>query len=79
VNEQGISNEQQIRRVNDILHLQAMKATYCDAVDACTKDGDHAAVRLAELFDALYGRYLDEFRRTQQGWRISSVRFIQEG
>jgi ketosteroid isomerase-like protein len=147
VNEQGISNEKQITRVNDILHLQAMKATYCDAVDACTKDGDKAAARLAELltedvhadygmgplngrqavieflvgtivatndslwhsihtpridvsgdaatgqwtlmvrtrqkksttFDTLYGRYLDEFRRTQQGWRISSVRFIQEG
>jgi ketosteroid isomerase-like protein len=30
-------------------------------------------------FDTLYGRYLDEFRRTPQGWRISSVRFIQEG
>jgi ketosteroid isomerase-like protein len=30
------------------------------------------------VFDTLYGRYLDEFRRTQQGWRISSVRFIQE-
>ena len=31
------------------------------------------------VFDTLYGRYLDEFRRTQRGWRISSVRFIQEG
>jgi ketosteroid isomerase-like protein len=31
------------------------------------------------MFDTLYGRYLDEFRRTQQGWRISSIRFIQEG
>jgi ketosteroid isomerase-like protein len=28
--------------------------------------------------DTLYGRYQDEFRRTPQGWRISSVRFIQE-
>jgi hypothetical protein len=71
VNEQRISNEKQITTVNDILHLQAMKATYCDAVDACTKDSDKAAARLAELFT--------EFRRTQQGWRISSVRFIQEG
>jgi hypothetical protein len=30
-------------------------------------------------FDELFGRYLDEFRRTPKGWRISSVRFIQEG
>jgi hypothetical protein len=71
MNEQEISCERDIRRVNDILHLQAMKATYCETVDACTQDGGKAA--------ALYGRYLDEFRRTQQGWRISSVRFIQEG
>jgi ketosteroid isomerase-like protein len=139
-------NEREISRVGDILQLQAMKATYCDTVDACTKDGGKAAARLAELltedvhadygmgplngrkavveflvgtivatnesiwhaihtpridvsgdtatghwtlivrmkrkesttFDTLYGRYLDEFRRTQQGWRISSVRFIQE-
>ena len=147
MNEQKISGEQGITRVNDILHLQAMKATYCETVDACTRDGAKAAARLAELFtedvqadygmgplngrkavieflvgtivatneslwhsihspridvtgdtatghwtlmvrmkrkqstvfDTLYGRYLDEFRRTQQGWRISSVRFIQEG
>jgi ketosteroid isomerase-like protein len=147
VNEQGTSNEQQIRRANDVLHLQAMKATYCEIVDACMQDSGKAAARLAELFtedvhadygmgplngrnaaieflvgtivatndslwhsihtpridvsgdtatghwtlmvrmkhkksttfDTLYGRYLDEFRRTQQGWRISSVRFIQEG
>ena len=67
MNEQEISGEQGISRVNDILHLQAMKATYCEIVDACAQDGGKAA-RLAELF-----------RRTQQGWRISSVRFIQEG
>jgi hypothetical protein len=30
-------------------------------------------------FDTLFGRYLDEFRRTPQGWRVSSVRFIREG
>jgi hypothetical protein len=30
-------------------------------------------------FDTLYGRYVDEFRRTPQGWRISSIRFVQEG
>ena len=30
MNEQAISGEQGITRVNDILHLQAMKATYCD-------------------------------------------------
>jgi SnoaL-like domain len=29
--------------------------------------------------DELFGRYLDEFRRTPNGWRISAVRFIQEG
>src|SRR5260370_4209881 len=134
----GSVNEREISRLSDILQLQAMKATYCDAVDACTKDGGKAAARLAELFtedvyadygmgplngrnavieflvgtivatndslwhsihtpridvsgdtatghwtlmvrmkqkntttfDTLYGRYLDEFRRTQQGWRI---------
>jgi hypothetical protein len=147
VNEKGNRHEQQISRMNDILHLQAMKATYCETVDACTSDGAKAAARLAELFtedvqadygmgplngrnavieflvsaivanndslwhsihtpridvsgdaatghwtlmvrmkrkqstlfETLHGRYLDEFRRTQQGWRISSIRFIQEG
>jgi ketosteroid isomerase-like protein len=29
--------------------------------------------------DMIYGRYLDEFRRTSRGWRISAIRFIQEG
>jgi hypothetical protein len=28
--------------------------------------------------DTVIGRYQDEFRRTPRGWRISSVRFIQE-
>jgi SnoaL-like protein len=147
VNEQQMSGEQRISRVNDILHLQAMKATYCEIVDACVKDSGTAAARLAELFtedvqadygmgllngrkaaidfligtivasndslwhaihtplidvsgdtaagqwtlmvrskpkssttfNTLHGRYLDEFRRTQQGWRISSIRFVQEG
>jgi len=84
-----MSGEQKISRVNDILHLQAMKATYCEIVDACVNDGGKAAARLAELFTEdvradygmgpLNGRYLDEFRRTQQGWRISSIRFLQEG
>jgi len=60
VNEQQMSGEQKISRVNDILHLQAMKATYYG-------------------MGPLYGPYLDEFRRTQQGWRISSIRFLQEG
>ena len=82
-----MSGEQKISRVNDILHLQAMKATYCEIADACVNDGGKAAARLAELFTEdvradygmgpLNGRYLDEFRRTQQGWRISSIRFIQ--
>jgi hypothetical protein len=147
VNEPQINGGQDILRVKDILHLQAMKAIYCETVDACTADDGTAAARLAELltedvhadygmgplhgrnavieflvsaiaanndslwhsihtpridvsgdtatgrwtlmvrmkrrhstvFEALYGRYLDEFRRTQQGWRISCVRFIQEG
>ena len=29
--------------------------------------------------DMIYGRYLDEFRRTSQGWQISTIRFVQEG
>jgi hypothetical protein len=29
-------------------------------------------------FEALYGRYIDEFRRTPDGWRINSVRFIED-
>jgi ketosteroid isomerase-like protein len=29
--------------------------------------------------DVLYGRYVDELRRTPRGWLISSIRFIQEG
>jgi hypothetical protein len=33
MNEQEISCERDIRRVNDILHLQAMKATYCEIVE----------------------------------------------
>jgi len=84
-----MTGEQKISRVNDILHLQAMKATYCEIVDACVNDGGKAAARLAELFTEdvrahygmgpLNGRYLDAFRRTQQGWRISSIRFLQEG
>jgi hypothetical protein len=45
VNEQQMSGEQKISRVNDSLHLQAMKATYYEIVE----------------------------------WRISSIRFIQEG
>jgi ketosteroid isomerase-like protein len=28
--------------------------------------------------EILYGRYVDEFRRTPEGWRLSSVRFTQE-
>ncbi len=32
----------------------------------------------SEAVEILYGRYVDEFRRTPAGWRISSVRFIQE-
>jgi len=50
VNEQQMSGEQKISRVNDILHLQALKATYCEIVDACVNDGGKAAARLAELF-----------------------------
>jgi hypothetical protein len=32
VNEQQTSGEQMISRVNDILHLQAIKATYCESI-----------------------------------------------
>ncbi len=140
-------NEHEISRLSDVLRLQAIKAAYCETVDACVKDGAAAAACFGELFtedaradygmgalngrnavvrflvdaivannDALWhsiqtpridvtgdtavgrwtlivrmkrkgaatseeliGRYLDEFRRTPQGWRISSVRFLQEG
>jgi ketosteroid isomerase-like protein len=140
-------NEHQISRLSDLLQLQALKAAYCETVDACVKAGAAAAARLGDLFtedvradygmgpligrnavtgflvdaivanndalwhsihtpridvtgdtavgrwtlivrmkrkgsaafDELFGRYLDEFRRTPKGWRISSVRFIQEG
>ena len=144
--EGGRVNEHEIMRVSDILALQSMKATYCEVVDECVRNGNKSAERLSELFtedvqadygmgplngrsavveflgaisatndalwhsihtprinvtgdtavgawtlmvrtkhkgsatfDALFGRYLDEFRRTPQGWRISSIRFLQEG
>jgi hypothetical protein len=137
---------QDILRVSDILQLQAMKAIYCETVDACVAADGTAARRFGELFsedvnvdygvmrlsgrsavveflvatiagtneylwhsigtprvevsgdtaqglwtvmarmkrkggttfETLYGRYEDEFRRTPQGWRFSSVRFVQE-
>ena len=78
-------NEHEISRLSDLLHLQALKAAYCETDDACVKDGAAAAARPSELFtesatsDELFGRYLDDFRRTPKGWRMSSVRFIQEG
>ena len=139
-------NEHEIMRVSDILALQSVKATYCEVVDECVRNGNPSVERLSGLFtedvqadygmgplngrsavveflgaisatndglwhsvhtprihvtgdtavgawtlmvrtkqkgsatfDALFGRYLDEFRRTPQGWRISSVRFLQEG
>jgi hypothetical protein len=97
-------NEHEISRLSDLLQLQALKAAYCETVDACVKAGAAATARFGELFtedvradygmgplivrmrrkgsatsDELFGRYLDEFRRTPNGWRISSVRFIQEG
>jgi hypothetical protein len=82
----GLVNEQGIMKLSDIVALQSMKATYCETVDDCA--GDAAVGRwtiMARLKrrgstvpDTLYGRYQDEFRRTPQGWRISSVRFIQE-
>lgn len=94
-------NEHEISRLS-VLQLQALKATHCETVDACVKEGAAAAARFGELFtedvradhgmgpligrnavtptsDALFGRYLDDFRRTPKGWRMSSVRFIQEG
>jgi hypothetical protein len=30
-------------------------------------------------FETIIGRYLDEFRRTANGWRIRGVRFIRQG
>jgi hypothetical protein len=44
VNEQRISSEPEFSRVNDILQLQAIKATYCETVDACTQDGGKARI-----------------------------------
>ena len=38
VNETQFNYAQQISRANDSLHLQAIKATYCAAVDACAQD-----------------------------------------
>ena len=29
--------------------------------------------------EALVGRYSDEFVRTAEGWKISSIRFLEEG
>jgi ketosteroid isomerase-like protein len=140
-------NEHEISRLTDLLQLQALKAAYCETVDACVGKGGPAAASFGELFtedvradygmgpldgrnvvagflidaivanndalwhsmhtpridvtgdtavgrwtlivrmrrkgsatsDELFGRYLDEFRRTPNGWRISSVRFMQEG
>jgi hypothetical protein len=140
-------DEQEISRLSDLLRLQALKAAYCETVDACVEKGGAAAASFGDLFtedvhadygmgplngrnavtgflvdaivanndalwhsvhtpridvtgdtavgrwtlivrmkrkgsaafDELFGRYLDEFRRTPKGWRISSVRFIQEG
>jgi hypothetical protein len=89
-------NEHEISRLSDLLPLQALKAAYCETVDACVKAGAAATARLGALFtedvradwmrrkgsatsDELFGHYLDEFRRTPNGWRISPVRFIQEG
>jgi hypothetical protein len=145
--EGGNVNEHESRWPGDVMQLQTLKATYCDIVDACAKDGDRAAECLAGIltediqadygmgplsgrnavisflvrsivanneslwhsihtprievsgdsataqwtllvrmkqkgsttFDTLYGRYFDEFRRTAEGWRISRIRFIQEG
>jgi hypothetical protein len=37
VNETQFNYAQQISRANDSLHLQAMKATYCPAADACSQ------------------------------------------
>jgi ketosteroid isomerase-like protein len=139
-------NEHEMRRVADILELQAVKAAYCESADSCVTDAPGASRRFAELFtpdvaadygfgplsgckavteflvnaiagnnaglwhalhtprievdgdtavgrwtvmaktrpkgaaqfETVFGRYTDEFRRTPQGWRISSVRFIQE-
>lgn len=140
-------NEHEISRLSDVLQLQALKAAYCETVDACVSEHGAAAARFGDLFtedvradygmgalsgrqavagflvaaivsnndvlwhsihtprievtgdtavgrwtllvrmkrkgsaafEELFGRYLDEFRRTPNGWRISSVRFLLEG
>jgi hypothetical protein len=83
-------NEHEISRLSDLLQLQALTAAHCETVDACVKAGAAATARFGDLFtedvradsatsDELFGRYRDEFRRTPNGWRISSVRFTQEG
>ncbi len=139
-------NQLRTDQIQDVLQLQAIKATYCETADACIRGSGGAAecfnalftedvhadfglgalegrkaviaflvdaiittndslwhslstprievnddtatghwtvmVRMkhkgSEAVEILYGRYVDEFRRTPAGWRISSVRFIQE-
>jgi ketosteroid isomerase-like protein len=130
-------------QLHDVMHLQSLKAMYCEIIDDCTKDAGRAAARLNEIFtedatadygmgvlegrdavvgfvvnaissrsdsawhaihtprievngdsgigrwtvvarmrvkgaaaaDTIIGRYVDEFRRTPGGWRISRVHF----
>jgi hypothetical protein len=139
-------NEYTLEQIRDVIQLQTLKAIYCEAVDACVKDGRLAASRLKDVFtedatgdygaevlqgrdaiigflmhalssgsdstwhaihspqieidgdsgvgrwtimarkrakgstdiETIIGRYVDDFRRTPGGWRISCVRFRRE-
>ena len=54
------------------IDLQDDGAKACWTLLAYVKNKDRAQLQ------TLIGRYVDEFRRTQQGWRISSIRFYGE-
>ena len=43
-------NEHEIMRVSDILALQSVKATYCEVVDECVRNGSKSAERSSEIF-----------------------------
>jgi SnoaL-like protein len=136
-----------VRKIADTLEIQNLKATYCQAADAVTRDAAGSTEILRSLFipevnadygvaicegrdalvgylvkmigdmnewlmhglqtprievdgdsargewvvmvqikqrqlsgkEMLVGRYIDEFVRTPEGWRISDVKFAEEG
>lgn len=45
-------HELMLRRLQDTIQLQALKAVYCEAVDDCVKDAGRAAARLQDIFTA---------------------------